>query len=91
MECRWEGVEAPCERCRAAVAAAIAKMRRPGGSGVARWMPLARWAGWPTGALPTLQRVMWRESRGNPLAVNRSSGCAGLRLYRAAGWQPWGM
>lgn len=102
------------KRCRAAAAAGIAKMRRPGGSGVARWMPLARWVGWPTGALPTLQRVMWRESRGNPRAVNPSSRCAGLlqihpchhvanvcdplvnlraglRLYRAAGWQPWGM
>ena len=66
------------KRCRAAAAAGTAKMRRPGGSGVARWMPLARWAGWPAGSLPTLQRVMWRESRGNPLAVNRSSGCAGL-------------
>lgn len=102
------------KRCRAAAAAGIAKMRRPGGSGVARWMPLARWVGWPAGSLPKLRNVMWRESRGNPRAVNPSSRCAGLlqihpchhvanvcdplvnlraglRLYRAAGWQPWGM
>lgn len=102
------------KRCRAAAAAGIAKMRRPGGSGVARWMPLARWVGWPAGSLPKLQNVMWRESRGNPRAVNPASRCAGLlqihpchhvanvcdplvnlraglRLYRAAGWQPWGM
>ena len=102
------------KRCRAAAAAGIAKMRRPGGSGVARWMPLARWVGWPAGSLPKLRNVMWRESRGNPREVNPSSRCAGLlqihpchrvanvydplvnlraglRLYRADGWRPWGM
>lgn len=54
------------------------KMRRPGGSGAARWMPLARWVGWPEWTLPTLQLVIWRESSGRPRAVNPSSGCAGL-------------
>lgn len=53
-------------------------MKRPGGSGAARWRPLALWAGWPRSAWPTLRAVIQRESRGNPRAVNPSSGCSGL-------------
>lgn len=44
------------------------------------WLPLAVEMGWPndTKILQTLGRVMWRESRCNPLAVNESSGDHGL-------------
>lgn len=107
-------VRAQRDQYRSQSARGLERIRRSGGSGTRRWLPLARWVGWPERALPTLQRVMWHESRGNPRAVNRWSGCAGLlqihpihhvarpldpevnlraglRLYRAAGWQPWGM
>jgi hypothetical protein len=44
------------------------------------WLPIAVEQGWPneTEVLETLGRVMWRESRCNPLAVNESSGDHGL-------------
>lgn len=99
---------------RAKVIAGKARMQHPGGSGAARWKPLALWVGWPRSSWPTLCYVITRESGGCVRALNASSGCAGLlqihpchgvanacdplvnlraglRLYRAAGWQPWGM
>lgn len=44
------------------------------------WLPLAVEMGWPneTEVLQTLGRVMWKESRCSPLAVNESSGDYGL-------------
>lgn len=79
------------KRCRAAAAAGIAKMRRPGGSGVARWMPLARWVGWPEYTLGTLSAIIYRESSGRPRALN-PSGAAGL-LQTMPGWYrgQWGI
>lgn len=54
-------------------------MKHPGGSsnGV-RWMPLARWVGWPEYTLSTLAYIIMRESSGRARALNPSSGCAGL-------------
>lgn len=65
---RWERIERR----------ALHRLRCPGGSGAARWWPAARYVGWPAGARSTLLYVISRESRGNPRAVNSSSGCAGL-------------
>jgi hypothetical protein len=67
-------------------------MRHPGGSsnGV-RWLPLARWVGWPASALGTLAMVIMRESSGRERAVNPSSGCAGLLQFQPAWFRgQWG-
>jgi hypothetical protein len=62
------------------------QMTHPGGSssGV-RWMPLARWVGWPESSLSTLAYVIMRESSGRQNALNTSSACAGL-LQMHPGW-----
>jgi hypothetical protein len=65
---RWERLERR----------AVHRLRCPGGYGAARWWPAARYAGWPAGTRSTLLYGIWRESRGNPRAVNPSSRCAGL-------------
>jgi soluble lytic murein transglycosylase-like protein len=54
------------------------RLTHPKGSGASRWWPLARYVGWPSPQRSTLLAIIWRESNGNPNAVNRSSGCAGL-------------
>ena len=43
----------------------------------AEWWQLAAEVGWPEGELPTMDRVMWCESRCEPHAYNRS-GASGL-------------
>ena len=54
-------------------------MKHPGGtSNGVRWMPLARWVGWPQYTLGTLAYIIMRESSGRARALNSSSGCAGL-------------
>ena len=60
------------------------RMQHPGGSGAARWLPLARWCGWPASSLSMLVKVIGRESSGCPTEVN-SSGHAGL-LQLAREW-----
>ena len=55
-----------------------ARALRPGGYGAARWLPLARHAGWPAAQEAALVTCIWRESRGNPRATNPWTGCAGL-------------
>ena len=59
-------------------------MRRPGGhpSGE-RWLPLARWVGWPADQLGTLVYIMAKrggtgESGGCPGAFNDVIDCTGL-------------
>ena len=54
------------------------KMVHPGGSsnGV-RWIPLARWVGWPESTLSTLADIIMRESSGRERAYN-PSGASGL-------------
>lgn len=42
------------------------------GRGAAAWMPLARHAGWPEPTMPMLERVIRRESGGDPGCV---TGC----------------
>lgn len=73
-------------RCRAAAAAGIAKMRRPGGSGAARWWPAARYCGWPAHLKGWFCYVVWRESNGRPQVVNRCSGCYGLLQLHPCHW-----
>jgi len=59
--------------------ALVARMKNPGGtSNGVRWMPLARWVGWPSYTLGTLAYIIMRESSGRARALNASSGCAGL-------------
>lgn len=55
------------------------KMLHPGGSsnGV-RWMPLARWVGWPESTLGNLAYIIMRESSGRERAYNSVIGCTGL-------------
>lgn len=71
--------------------AGVAKMKRPGGSGAARWRPLALWVGWPEYTLGTLSAIIYRESSGRPRALN-PSGAAGL-LQMMPGWYrgQWGI
>jgi soluble lytic murein transglycosylase-like protein len=63
------------------------KANNPGGSsnGV-RWMPLARFAGWPESTLSTLAAIIMRESSGIESNMNhQGSGAAGL-LQLMPGW-----
>ena len=57
------------------------KMRHPGGHGAARWLPLARWVGWPEEPLPMLRKVIYRESSGNPRCYTPPYGAAGLLQF----------
>jgi len=64
---------------RGKIKAGRAKMLKPGGtSNGVRWMPLARWVGWPEHTLSHLSYIIMRESSGRVRALNSSSGCAGL-------------
>lgn len=49
----------------------------PAGAQCPEWWFLAAEAGWPADELPTVDRVMWCESRCEPAAYNRS-GATGL-------------
>ena len=62
------------------------RMRRPGGSGAARWMPALRWTGWSDSAIPGAVVIITRESGGSQHEWNhQGSGCFGLfQLWR--GW-----
>lgn len=42
------------------------RLTHPGGSGAARWWPLARFVGWPTSQKANVIYCIWAESRGNP-------------------------
>lgn len=59
------------------------RVYHPGGGryGAARWMPLARYVGWPESALPMLRKVIWRESNGDPNQVTPPYGAAGLLQF----------
>lgn len=63
-------------------------MKHPGGSsnGV-RWLPLARWVGWPDYALRTLAGLIMNESSGREKAINEAPPyCWGLTQL-ARGWR----
>ncbi len=73
---RWKGL---CRDWRVKVRDGLHRMRCPGGtSNGTRWIPLARWVGWPCGTLDYLAYIIMRESSGRPTAVNPSSGRAGV-------------
>ena len=62
------------------------------GTGVGRWVRCARRSGWSWTQFPVLMRVIDGESRGNPSAVNPTSGAAGLlqhlpSWYQGRWWQ----
>ena len=48
------------------------------GRAVGRWVGLARRVGWTKSQLPTLMKVIYRESRGNPNARSASGYYVGL-------------
>src|SRR5665647_200647 len=56
------------------------------GSGVARWVRLARGTGWPWSQIPTLMLVIDRESGGNPNAKNPTSTASGLLQLMSIHW-----
>ena len=56
------------------------RMQHPGGSGAARWWPLARYAGWWPWLHATWLKVVTRESGGNPRVL-----CGGYVLPKNAG------
>ena len=76
------------------------RMKHPGGSsnGV-RWIPLAKWVGWPAGTLHSLAGLIYNESSGRERADNGI--CRGLTqihqcwgdLFRKVTGQPyfWGI
>jgi hypothetical protein len=49
------------------------------------WWPVALEVGWPADQLPTVDRVMWCESRCQPAARNRS-GASGLMQIMPGWW-----
>jgi len=71
---------------RAKVKAGIAKLRRPGGAGAARWWPAAVYCGWPQHLKGWFCYVVWRESSARAHAVNSSSGCYGLLQLHPCHW-----
>ena len=62
-------------------------LEHPGGpaSGT-KWIPLARYVGWPSSACRTLAGVIWHESSGRPWAYN-PSGCSGLTQLAPCWWR----
>jgi len=70
---------------------AIARLRdraiHPGGSGAARWLPLAIHSGWPRAELWTLSRIVLAESGGRVRAYNASSRCSGLLQLAPGHWR----
>jgi len=52
------------------------QITHPGGSGAARWLPVAYYVGWPRSQGANLERCIRLESGGNPRATNGT--CHGL-------------
>ena len=83
----------------------VRRMKHPGGCGAARWLPLARYVGWPRLQGSALTLCIRLESSGRPGAQNwqyhglmqiyrgsyapMNNLAQGLRMWRARGWQPW--
>jgi hypothetical protein len=84
---RWR---AQANGWRAKTKEGIAKLRHPGGSGAARWVPAMRYAGWSEYGIRVMVPIVMRESSGSPHVWNhQGSGCYGL--YQLAGcWWPCG-
>ena len=62
-------------------------LEHPGGpaSGT-KWIPLAKYVGWPARACHTLAGMIWHESSGRPWAYN-PSGCSGLTQLAPCWWR----
>jgi len=75
---------AQCQKMSRLTKRMVARMRRPGGTpSGARWIPLARWVGWPEEQIGTLVYIMAKrggsgESGGRPGAHNPVIDCTGL-------------
>lgn len=50
------------------------------------WWELAAEVGWPEGELPTMDRVMWCESKCQPHAYNRSGASGLMQVLKS--WAP---
>jgi hypothetical protein len=65
----------------------VGRMVSPGGGGAARWLPLAKWTGWPAKSWGALIAIMTRESGGSPHVWNRQgSRCFGLLQLAPCHW-----
>jgi hypothetical protein len=62
--------------------AGVVQMRRPGGSGAARWKALALYAGWSRATWPTLRYLITLESGGDPAASNGGVYLGLLQVWR---------
>jgi len=58
------------------------------GASCGEWWQLAAEVGWPEDQLPTVDRVMWCESRCEPTAYHRGSGASGLMQVLARYFAP---
>jgi len=59
-------------------------MKHPGGSSSgARWLPLARWVGWPASTWSMLAAVITRESSGRECASNGGVYLGLMQIWRA--------
>jgi hypothetical protein len=69
----------------------VERMRHPGGtSSGSRWMPLARFVGWPSYTLSQLAYIIMRESSGRERAYNGVIGCTGLlQIWPGHVSDPW--
>ena len=65
-------------------------MRNPGGSGAARWWPLALYTGWRASLKSWFIYVCNRESHGQEHAQNPSSLCYGLLQLATCYWAKYG-
>ncbi len=75
---------------RARAARLIKRMDHPKGSGARRWLPLARWVGWPRAQEARLVRVITRESHGRPGADSNPPYFGLMQIWSAhvSRWAP---
>lgn len=68
------------------------KAKHPGGSGAARWWPLAKYVGWKDAQRSDIIRIIRRESDGNPNCYTPPYGAAGLLQFIKPWWTgSWGL
>lgn len=70
----------------------LRRLRHPGGTGVARWFPTMRYAGWSESGIRTMAPIMAREAGGAQHRWNREgSRCFGLFQLHPCHWAKKGL